>query len=52
MDTVFTPVEVVDFIIYSVEDALQKHLGKSLSDRNVNVLDPFTGTGTFITRLL
>ena len=49
---VFTPVEVVDFIIHSVEDALQKHLGKSLSDRNVNVLDPFTGTGTFITRLL
>jgi len=49
---VFTPVEVVDFIIHSVEDALQKHLGKSISDRNVNVLDPFTGTGTFITRLL
>lgn len=49
---VFTPVEIVDFIISFIEGALKKHLGKSLSDRNVNILDPFTGTGTFITRLL
>lgn len=49
---VFTPVEVVDFILHSVEGVLNKHLGKSLNDHNVNVLDPFTGTGTFITRLL
>lgn len=49
---VFTPTEVVDFIIYSVDDALKKHFGKSISDEGVNVLDPFTGTGTFITRLL
>ena len=49
---VFTPTEVVDFIVYSVEAALNKYFGKSLSDIGVNVLDPFTGTGTFITRIL
>lgn len=49
---VFTPVEVVDFIIHSVDDVLKKHFGKSLASEGVHVLDPFTGTGTFITRLL
>ncbi|PKC50804.1 hypothetical protein RhiirA1_405859, partial [Rhizophagus irregularis] len=49
---VFTPVEVVDFIIHSVDDVLKKHFGKSLGSEGVHVLDPFTGTGTFITRLL
>lgn len=49
---VFTPTEVVDFIIYSVNDVLQKHFSKTISDEGVHVLDPFTGTGTFIVRLL
>jgi predicted helicase len=49
---VYTPVEVVDFIIRSVEDLLQREFGRSISDENVHLLDPFTGTGTFITRLL
>ena len=49
---VYTPVPVVDFIIKSVECVLKKHFGASISDRGVHVLDPFTGTGTFITRLL
>lgn len=49
---VFTPVEVVDFIIHSVETVLKKHFGKSVSDKGVHILDPFTGTGTFIVRLL
>ena len=49
---VFTPVEVVDFIIKSVDYALKKYFGKSLASENVHVLDPFTGTGTFITRTL
>ncbi len=49
---VYTPVEVVDFIIHSVSDVLQKEFGRSLSDEGVNIIDPFTGTGTFITRLL
>lgn len=49
---VFTPVEVVDFIIKSVDYALNKYFGKYLSSKNVHILDPFTGTGTFMTRTL
>lgn len=49
---VYTPVEVVDFIIHSVDDVLKKEFGRGISDENVHILDPFTGTGTFITRLL
>ncbi len=49
---VYTPVECVDFIINSVEDVLNKEFGQSLTNRNVHVIDPFTGTGTFMTRLL
>jgi len=49
---VYTPVEVVDFIIHSVNDVLKQEFGRSISDENIHVLDPFTGTGTFITRLL
>ncbi|MGO5299668.1 type ISP restriction/modification enzyme [Lactobacillus amylovorus] len=52
MGIVFTPVEVVDFIVHSVDWALNKYFGKSLASKNVHVLDPFTGTGTFITRTL
>jgi predicted helicase len=49
---VYTPVEVVDFIIHSVEAALQKHFKKGLTDKGVQIHDPFTGTGTFPVRLL
>jgi len=49
---VYTPVECVDFILYSVNDVLKKEFGKGLTDENVHLLDPFTGTGTFITRLI
>jgi len=49
---VYTPIEVVDFIIHSVSDILQKEFNRSISDENIHILDPFTGTGTFITRLL
>ena len=49
---VFTPVEVVDFIVKSVDEVLRKHFGKTLASKNVHILDPFTGTGTFITRTL
>lgn len=49
---VYTPVEVVDFIIHSVADVLQKEFNRNISEENVHILDPFTGTGTFITRLL
>ncbi|ORI36673.1 helicase [Leuconostoc mesenteroides subsp. cremoris] len=49
---VFTPIEVVDFIVHSVDDVLKKHFGKSLANQGVHILDPFTGTGTFIVRTL
>ncbi len=49
---VYTPVECVDFILRSVNDILIREFGRSLTDEGVHILDPFTGTGTFITRLL
>lgn len=49
---VFTPIEVVDFIVKSVDDVLKKHFGKSIGSEGVHILDPFTGTGTFIVRTL
>ena len=49
---VYTPVEVVDFILHSANEVLQDEFGRSLSDEGVHVLDPFTGTGIFLTRLL
>ena len=49
---VFTPIEVVDFILRSADGALRKHFHQSLSDKGVHLLDPFTGTGTFVARLL
>ena len=49
---VYTPIEVVDFMTHSVNDILQKEFGCSFSTHGVHVLDPFTGTGTFIARLL
>lgn len=49
---VYTPNEIVDFIIHSVDGALKAEFGAGLSDEGVHVLDPFTGTGTFIVRLL
>ncbi|RBL65318.1 helicase, partial [Pseudomonas sp. MWU13-2625] len=49
---VYTPVEVVDFIIHSVEHILQTEFVQSLASDGVHIIDPFTGTGTFITRLM
>ncbi|MFV9423778.1 DEAD/DEAH box helicase [Microbacterium sp. S1037] len=49
---VYTPNEIVDFIIHSVNDILEDEFDTSISDEGVHVLDPFTGTGTFIVRLL
>ena len=49
---VYTPVEVVDFIIHSVNDILQAEFGQTLGSDGVHIIDPFTGTGTFITRLM
>ncbi len=49
---VYTPIEVVDFIIHSVNDVLKDEFGQTLGSKGVHIIDPFTGTGTFITRLL
>lgn len=49
---VYTPVDVVDFILHSVNHLLQQEFGQTLGSKGVHILDPFTGTGTFITRLL
>lgn len=49
---VYTPVEIVDFILRGADDLLKKHFGRGLTDEGVHVLDPFTGTGTFMVRLL
>lgn len=49
---VYTPVEIVDFIILSVNEVLQSEFGQTLGSPGVHIIDPFTGTGTFITRLL
>ena len=49
---VYTPVEVVDFVLHSANEILQDEFGRSLNDEGVHVIDPFTGTGTFLARLL
>jgi len=50
---VYTPIEVVDFVIAAADNALRKHFGGlRLTNKGVNVLDPFLGTGTFLVRLL
>ena len=49
---VYTPIEIVDFIINSTEEILKEEFKTSLSNNNVHILDPFAGTGTFISRIL
>jgi predicted helicase len=49
---VYTPQPIVDFMVRSVEDILKKEFGRSLSDKDVHILDPFVGTGNFITRVM
>ena len=49
---VYTPHEIVDFIIHSVNDILKREFDQTLGSKGVHIIDPFTGTGTFITRLL
>ncbi len=49
---VYTPIELVDFVLHSVDKILRDEFGQSLSSEGVEILDPFTGTGTFITRII
>ena len=52
LGVVYTPNEVVDFIVRGADYLLQKHFGRSLADDNVQILDPATGTGTFVTSMI
>ena len=49
---VYTPIEIVDFIIHSAAEVLKQEFGRDINDEGVNIIDPFTGTGTFIARLM
>ena len=52
LGVVYTPNEIVNFMVESADHLLQKHFGKSLADKNVEILDPATGTGTFLTSII
>jgi predicted helicase len=49
---VYTPVEIVDFILRSADELLRAEFGQGVTDQDIHILDGFTGTGTFMTRLL
>ena len=52
LGVVYTPVEIVDWLLHSVDDAMRQEFGVGLGDKGVEILDPFSGTGTFLTRLI
>jgi len=52
LGVVYTPNEIVKFMVESTDYLLEKHFGKSLADKNVQILDPATGTGTFVTEII
>jgi len=52
LGVVYTPNEIVNFMVQSTDYLLQKHFGKTLADKNVEILDPATGTGTFLTSII
>lgn len=49
---VYTPIEVVDFILRATNGILKKHFNTDFNDQSITIFDPFTGTGSFIARLL
>lgn len=52
LGVVYTPNEIVRFMVQSTDYLLQKHFNKGMADKNVHILDPATGTGTFITDII
>lgn len=52
MGIVYTPNEVVNYILHATDRILRREFGKCLADEGVRILDPFTGTGTFVVNLL
>ena len=49
---VYTPIQIIDFILYSAEEILKREFDTQLSSKNVSIIDPFAGTGSFISRLI
>ena len=49
---VYTPVQIVDFMVRSAAAICQKEFGRSIGSKNLHILDPFVGTGTFLARLV
>ncbi len=49
---IYTPIEIVDFMIHFVDDLLYRYFGKRITNKGVHILDPFTGTGSYVVRLL
>lgn len=52
LGVVYTPNEIVRFMVKSTDYLIQKHFNKSIADKNIHILDPATGTGTFITDII
>jgi predicted helicase len=52
LGVIYTPNEIVKFMVESADFLLEKHFSKNLADKNVQILDPATGTGTFITDII
>lgn len=52
LGVVYTPVEIVDWLLHSADEVLRQEFGVGIGDKGVEVLDPFSGTGTFLTRLI
>ena len=49
---VYTPQPIVDFMVRSVAEILEREFGRSLADEGVHIIDPFVGTGNFIVRMM
>ena len=49
---VYTPSEIVDFMLFETARLLKEEFGEDFSSRNTQILDPFAGTGTFVARLI
>lgn len=52
MGVVYTPTEIIDYILRETDRVLRAEFGCGLSDEGVHILDPFAGTGSFIAHLI
>lgn len=49
---VYTPIEIVDYMLHATDRAMRREFGKGLADPGVHVLDPFSGTGSYMAELV